>query len=351
MSVTIAGDELGQSRRRRDDSERASEDGLPCDSNSAAAFGCGLLCLVIAAAVALSSISSVPPLKVAIKYNTFSKEADTAATFGPGRYFIGPFNQFLYFPSSIQNLEFTNEPRIDSVGVRYEPLHTRTKEGLGLHMKVSLQYRLRPTTLAKLYQEFNQDYEQVFISSVRDVLIKAASEYEANQLWEERERVGNEMQRLVDKELRETYAECWGLQLMVIDLPDTFEKTIVATQVQQQSMLTREQEQESTRIRAKTTVIQAEYERRVKVLMAAGHANYTVITKEAQALAQQNVIDAQAEALQNVKKRLSLYGGGLISYQKYDALDDLENASLFFGFSDASQVLLGGGGAMSHFGT
>lgn len=333
----------------RDSSSEALFPGV--DDSTCAGGTCTLFLLGVFVSVIYASIGAVPPLHVAIKYNTFSKAADVSKTYKPGRYVIGPFNQFLYFPSNVKNLEFTNDPRLASLGIRYAPLHTRTKEGLGLHMRVSLQYRLRPEAVPQLYAEFNKDYEQVFISSVRDVLIKAASEYEANQLWEEREKVGDEMQRLVDDSLRSTYAECWGLQLMVIDLPDTFEKTIVATQVQQQSMLTREQEQLSAKIRAKTTVIKAEYERQVKVMLANGHANYTVTTKEAQALAHQNVIKTQAVALQSIQNRLGLAGQGLVDYQKYQALDEMEKASLFFGFSDASQVLLEGGGALSQFGS
>ncbi|CAK9118335.1 unnamed protein product [Durusdinium trenchii] len=78
----------------------------------------------------------------------------------------------------VRHIEFSNIDRIKAAGLRYAPLHTRTKEGLGLHLQVSLQYRLIPQNLSALYSEFNQNYEQVFVSSVRDVLIKAASEYE-----------------------------------------------------------------------------------------------------------------------------------------------------------------------------
>merc|ERR1719401_2720824 len=106
---------------------------------------------------------------------------------------------------------------------------------------------------------------------------------------------------MVDRELKKTYAGCWGLQLMVIDLPDDFEHSIVMTQVQKQSMLMKEQEQISTNIRAKTSVIEAEYARQVKVIMSQGRANYTVTTKEAAAQAQQKKIEIESEVVGTLK--------------------------------------------------
>merc|ERR1719191_2731717 len=123
------------------------------------------------------------------------------------------------------------------------------------------------------------------------------------------------MQSLVNRELENMYAECWGLQLMVIDLPDIFEKSIVHTQVQKQSVRTRQNEQISARIHAETTVIKAEYDRKVKVLMAQGHANYTFTTKQAQAHAQRKRIDTEADILAQVKKELKLDAQGLVMYQ------------------------------------
>jgi len=138
------------------------------------------------------------------------------------------------------------------------------------------------------------------------------------------------------------YAECWGLQLMVIDLPDLFENSIVHTQVQKQSVRTRQNEQISTRIHAETTVIMAEFDRKVKVLMAHGHANYTFTTKQAQAHAQQKRIDVESDILGSLKDTLGLDAEGLVLYQKYGALYDLDTANIYYGFGGPSQVMIQG---------
>lgn len=297
----------------------------------------GVAAVVVAA---VASLGTVPPLHLGIQYNGFTKAADTAVVYGPGRYFLGPFNKFMLFPSAVQTIEFTDEPRLRVGGVRYEPLHTRTKDGLGLHMQVSLQYRLPKETVGRLYGEFNMNYEPVITSSVRDTLIRAASEYEAQQLWQEREIFGDRMQELVTKELAKAYAECWGLQLMLIDLPDVFEHRIVVTQLQKQNMLIKEQEQRSTQIRAETKVIEAEFERQVKILKAGGQANYTIITKQAQAEATRNKIATESEVFTKLKEELQLSPEMLVQYQRYSSMDDLEASSLYFGFG--SSMMLGG---------
>lgn len=321
-------------------------DGELCDTEIGFMGNClgwGGFCILIAIALLSNLAGAVPPLTVAIKYNSFNKAADTSTIYRPGRHFLKPMMSFLYFPSDVRNIEFSSG-KLQENGVRYPALHTRTKEGLGLHLQVALQYQLMPDKVGQLYDEFNQAYEDVFISAVRDILIKAASEYEARQFWQERELFGNKMQSMVDKVLRRMYARCWGLQLLMIDLPDAYEESIVTTQVQGQSKLMSQQQQMVSRIQAETGVIEADYDRQVKIILAQGKGNYTLTTQKAAAHAQQRVVTIQTEMITVVKTSLGLDGAGLVAYQRYDAVDELGDASVFFGFGGAPQVLVNSGG-------
>lgn len=85
-------------------------------------------------------------------------------------------------------------------------------------------------------------------------------------------------------------------------------------------------------------VLQAEYARQVKVIMAEGHANYTVTTQAAHAKAQQHVLDYEALILGNVSRSLGLKEGGLVFYQKYMAVDEIEDAFILSGFGGAKPV-------------
>jgi len=314
------------------------DDGDNCQTN--AMLGGGICCMVALGIVATFSLGTVPLLHYGIKYNSFTKSAATDAVYESGRHVIGPMNSFLIFPSSAQNIEFINDQNLPPSGERYDALETRTKEGFGLKLHVSLQYKLQKEHVGELYNKFNLNYEDVFTSVARDTLIKAASEYNAVQLWKEREAFAQQMQSMIDVEFQKIFAKCWNLQLTIIDLPDKYEQTLTKTQVQQQAMLVREQEQISAKIRAETSVIEAEYDKRVKVIMADGHANYTLATKEAEASARQRRITVESNVLAHIRDTLALSAGNLVTYQRYGALDDIQSATVLYGFSGAQQLLV-----------
>lgn len=297
-------------------------------------------CVGFAALLVVCSIGAVPPLEYGIRYNYFSKNADVEKVYYAGRHFIGPWNSFLLFPAAVQSIEFTNEAGLKPSGTRFPALHTRTKEGLALHMQVSLQYKLTEKLVGKLYKEFNRNYEVMFTSVIRDTLIKVAADYEAEQLWKERQKVGENMQNMVNEALQETYAECWGLQLMVIELPKTFDSSIVSTQVQRQNISTMEYSQAAAQIRAQTSVIQADFAAKVKVIKAHGHANYTLTTRTARAHARRKILLVEAEVLESIKAKLHVIGDDLVEYQQFTAVQSMQNASLYYGFDEGSQVLV-----------
>lgn len=286
--------------------------------------------------LAMFTIGTVPPLHYGIVYNHWGKSADMDSIFEGGRYPIYPWKSFLLYPSSFQTVEFTNEPALLPSGVRYPKLHARTKDGLALYLQVSLQYRLTKEDVGKLYAEFNDIYQQTYVSTIRDVLIKAAADYEAIQLWEDRAKVGQRMQSMIDEALGNIYAVCWGLQLMSIELPDGFENSIVRTQVWEQRVQTRRFEQDGTRIRAHTTVIAAEYDKNVTIIKAHGHANYTYITKEAQALAKQRSLHIEARVLRSAREKLGLRDLDLVAYQRFSSVKTLTNATILYGFAGAT---------------
>ncbi|CAK0907041.1 unnamed protein product [Prorocentrum cordatum] len=139
-------------------------------------------------------------------------------------------------------------------------------EGLGLHLSISFQYRLLPDELHKLYRLTNTQYEMLFTRIARDQMLEAASQYEGPQYWLQRHEIGNRMKGLVSQQLRDSYADLWGLQLLVIDLPDRYEQSITMTQVQQQLIKTRTNQQAAASIRADTEVMKADFDSKVQAL-------------------------------------------------------------------------------------
>lgn len=255
-----------------------------------------------------------------------------------GTHLIGFWNTFVVFPATIQTIEFSERPWMHTSSA----LHTRTKEGLGLHLSISFQYKLNPDDIPKLYALTNLAYEGLFTRIARDQLLEAASEYEGPQYWQERRKIGDHMRRLVDEQLKESYAALWGLQLLVIDLPDQYEMSITMTQVQQQMAKTRANEQIAAGWRADTEVMTADYNKQIKIIQAGADADYVLTTKLSQAEASKRKIKAEAEALGMIRKQLKLSPEGAVEYQQLAAYANLENATFLANVLGTTPVINAG---------
>merc|ERR1719203_517797 len=134
-----------------------------------------------------------------------------------------------------------------------------------------------------LYKVTAAQYESLFTRIARDQILEAAGDYEGPQYWLERQTIGEHMKNRLRDQLEKNFASLWDLQLQVIDLPDKYEGSITQTQVQQQMVVTRQNEQKAASIRADTDVLKAEYGRKVRVVGAEAQANYTKLTKTTEA--------------------------------------------------------------------
>merc|ERR1712150_205976 len=75
-------------------------------------------------------------------------------------------------------------------------------------------------------------------------------------------------------------------------------------------------------------------------IKAGGKANYTFATKEAKAKARSHTLHVESKILKDIKDNLQLNPQDLLKYQQYASLQALENASLYYGFQDNTQILI-----------
>ncbi len=75
------------------------------------------------------------------------------------------------------------------------------------------------------------DYETVFTKIASNTLLQKAGDYTAIEYWKNRTTIGKEMEEMLAFKLQEAYANCTGVMLLRIDLPDNFESAIEDTQV------------------------------------------------------------------------------------------------------------------------
>lgn len=294
---------------------------------------CGSACCILMSV--LMSIGSLMPLQYGMTINAITRQVNSDGVYQGGRHLIGPWNSFIPFPSTIVTVSF-----IDS-GAN-QALATRTKDGLELKLQLAFQYQLDPENLGKLYQMANMQYEDLFVRNARDVLLKAAGEYEATDWWQDREKIGVEMMVLLNERLASVYTSCTGLQLLVVELPEAYETSIVNTQVQQQQVRTRQNEQQVSRINADTLVLQASFRRNVTVTRSRADSLYNQLTSVAEAQANQRMLEIEAHTMRNIQEQLGLNPKQMVAYQQYAAFRSMQNASFIYGLGNVMLTLPGG---------
>jgi regulator of protease activity HflC (stomatin/prohibitin superfamily) len=218
-------------------------------------------CIAISLVVILLLISmdSIEPLQYGITYNKVTKSIGTEV-YDSGRYLIGPTNSFFEYPANLVTIEFSDQPTSTS-----EPLQSRTGEGLGLSLHVAFQFQVIKEDIPKLYNLANINYFGTYVRIARDIILKIAGMYNAADYWNQRQKIGDHMLDALDKELTKAFARCVTLQILKIDLPDSYENSIVSTQVEVQKTNMRKFEQQAELIRQNISVIRSEADQQIKI--------------------------------------------------------------------------------------
>jgi regulator of protease activity HflC (stomatin/prohibitin superfamily) len=207
----------------------------------------------------LVSMDSIEPLQYGITYNKITKVIGTEV-YENGRYLIGPLNSFFEYPANLVTIEFS-----DKMLATAEALQTRTAEGLGISLHVAFQFQIIKEDIPKLYNLANINYFTTYVRISRDVILKIAGMYNAGDYWVDRQKIGDHMLEALDKELSKAFAKVVTLQILSIDLPDSYENSIVQTQVEVQKTNMRKFEQQAELIRQNISVIRSEAEQQIKV--------------------------------------------------------------------------------------
>lgn len=76
-----------------------------------------------------------------------------------------------------------------------------------MELCVSYQYQIRKNNLTQLYDLANTNYEGTFNRIARDTILKVASDYTANEYWVDRKKIGVRMQKELNQQLNQVYAE------------------------------------------------------------------------------------------------------------------------------------------------
>lgn len=182
---------------------------LPAGAGKAAV---ALLAVALVVAIASCSVTIVPPGHVGVKV-LFGK-VDTGGALPEGMHFVNPFLQVEKL--SVQTLQ------------QHEVADTPTKEGLTVHLEVTLLYHLDRNRAPDVYQTIGANYtERVVVPQFRSALRDATAEYNSEALYTAaRQEIEGRLLRTVSEELQKRGIVVEKVLLRSVALPQKVRQAI-----------------------------------------------------------------------------------------------------------------------------
>ncbi|CAE7230577.1 unnamed protein product [Symbiodinium necroappetens] len=261
----------------------------------------------------VTSFQQVNRLHAGLLRNGLTGEVGLERAYLQGRYFVGFWNEFVHFPTTLNTIEFADEAVEEGVQ-QLGKLRSRDKDGKQIWLDVSVQYRIYPEELPQIYREMTKVYEDVYISELRGALQQVTNEFAIDQAWRDYPSVQKKMHDVCKAVLLQRHAECWGLQLWGIRLQVEYENQLIRTQVRKQAEETARATQLQTEYRQKTEVILAEYAPALTmpdgasrtIINQKGVADKNRIERDSVSAAQSALVTAQGEVLKIVQDEVKL---------------------------------------------
>jgi len=227
-----------------------------------------------------------------------------------GVHFVGFWNGFVLFPSTIRNIQFSSE--VPETGVQQvAPLKVRSSDSLPMQLEISVQYRRRESELPQLFQRAmtSRLQENIFISVLSAAFIKVMSLHEAKDCWTGRSKLLADFLRACQESLAQVHAVCWGLQFYRIAMASKYEQALVSTQVQKQQETIEQARRSAARVRAETEVLLQTIRANISVLETKSAAERYQLLVGTQALVDARKVVAEANATSTVRELLRLPSG------------------------------------------
>ena len=158
----------------------------------------------------------------------------------------------------------------------------------------------------------------------------------APQYWEERNQIGEDILIKLNQTLIQTYARVTGFQMLLIDLPASYEESIVSTQVMVQMKETKKYEQQATTIRESINVDISEADMNITIINANATSKAITISNIARKTCIANTISYETKAYNDTQNLLGLTAKDhLLDYIYYQNVMNMEKTEFVIGLNNA----------------
>jgi len=282
---------------------------------------CGVVVVAVLALVViiLVSFDTLEFQEIGLNYSWLSESVEDHV-YMSGRYYLGLGNHFVKFPRVVQTINFEDDGGHNTRG---PSLQSRTNDGLNVGLEVSIQYKLVPNDLYKMYNHLGVNYEKFFVRTAIDKLTEHATKYSAHFFFSNRTRVGTDLQTALEDHFQDPgYAQIVILQLNNVRLPREFESAITASQVAHRDINISLQEREANMVTFETAILRAQ--KQVEVVNNRGLAEAQSIEAGNEAYCKQYNItqDLQSKALAQLVTSAGWTTTQLLEYLKIRTVRD-----------------------------
>jgi regulator of protease activity HflC (stomatin/prohibitin superfamily) len=183
-------------------------------------------------------------------------------------------------------LDNVYEMSVQTQRVQFDNLPTYSRDIQLSDNEVSVNYRLLPDQVERMYSEVGLDYANtIFYSRLAERFKEAYGRYSAADIVGKREQISAEIQAAIAKDMAPLGIVVEDVQIVNIDFSDSYEQAVEGAARAQAEVVRARQELERAKVEAQQQVAQAEAQAQAAKLRADGEA-YAVRAKgEAEAAA------------------------------------------------------------------
>jgi len=276
---------------------------------------CLWVLMIISVGLFGGAFKTLTPVQCGLKINSITQQISTTdPVFTSGRYFIGLGNTFLVYPTTLDNIDFS-----PATGSSSKSLRASTSEGQSVVLEISFQFRLKIGQLQPLYRRYANNYKGNFVTIAESAIKNLVSQrYNTIDYFTSRKQIGEVLHAALNVALGPEFAVVEHFQLRDVSVPASTDSQILLKLIKQQQVVTATVQQNSSLVRASTTVIQSQANQQVLVVNAEADKTATIVTETANAQAVGISVNATAQSYKILMDELGFTREELLQYLYYE---------------------------------
>lgn len=249
----------------------------------------GVIAFFIIAGISSSLFYTVNATERAVIFYKFGSGLDKENVIQPGFHTKAPWNELIIFEVS----EITSEENMD----------INDKNGLPIHVDVTVRYTPYIDKIGHLYEKFRTDYaDRLVIPEVRSMTRQVLARYTAEEIYStKRAEVENNVKIETEKVLNANFVEAKAVLIRSIKLPEQIRMSIESKLQQQQEALAYQYRLDKEKSEAERKRIAAEGESR---------ANNIINNSLTDKLLKMRGIEATLELAKSPNSKVIVVGSG-----------------------------------------